>query len=134
MNYEKMTHDDVITKCWVDGTYLLIVALLSRAGVPFERGEVWDDSIHDYRRQLIFPWAKTNEGHIPDVLVGLVHADDLCVFVFKTASWDVRPYPSIETYKFPWDNDDITVFSCPEEFVKTVENYYHQCEHSKEEE
>lgn len=130
---ENMTRNE-LGKNWVDSTFESVVCMLNFARVPYEYGFVRDGmslgrfDASNYTKQLIFPWAKRADGEIPDVVVGFLHADDLTELYGDFRKWDsswlFRPYPSIETYRFPWDDDDVTVFRNPVAFVCKVAEYY----------
>lgn len=103
---------------WVEGTINEIKELLMAKGIPFTESFVKDDGefieLYFYTHQLLFPWC---EG---DVVVGTLHCFDDEVVKGRVSF----TYPSIETYHFPWDEGDITVFNTPEEFVAKLEKYY----------
>lgn len=110
----KLTGDVVAN--WIQSTMDEIKELLRKYEIPFE-----DSWIKGDRQlggvdalQLVFPWC---EG---DVVVGMLHPFD-DVVVRGIADFT---YPSIETYCFPFDNGDITVFKTPEDFVKKLNEFY----------
>ena len=102
---------------WIESTVKEIERLLRQRQIPYENSWTRDDSnmygIY-HTHQLKFPW------HKDDVVVGTLHAFDYEVMN------GLAPlcYPSIETYQFPWDDGDITVFDSPEEFVFKLNDLY----------
>lgn len=86
-----------------------------------------DDEINlDYLTlQFRFPWYE--EG---DVVIGTLHVDDDLAIDCMIELWD-HAYPSIETYGFPWDNGDITVFRSPAEFARVLIQYYRAIQEGK---
>ena len=122
-----MKYSEDTAKRWFDGTFDLICAYLDFAGVPYILGKMrTDGDVTNYTRQICFPWC---EG---DVIVGCVHAIDIDI-LYGSFPWERHPFPSIETYRFPWDNGDITVFDSPIQFVKKIVRYYHLKMAGKEE-
>ena len=103
---------------WIEATVDEIKELLQQEGVPYTDSWIRDDTAYTmgryYTHQILFPWC---EG---DVVIGLLHCLDDDMIGGRV---DLG-YPSIETYHFPWDEGDITVFSTPEEFVKKMKAYY----------
>ena len=100
---------------WVEATVDEIKALLNKAGVPFSDSWTRDFSEYGtYTHQILFEWCRG------DVVIGNLHPKDDDVIDGR----DDLTYPSIETYRFPWDEDDITVFETPEEFVEKVKSFY----------
>ena len=112
---------------WIDSTINEIKTLLDIHKIPYEDGAHGMDNIKGnldvdpayaiVTKQIVFPWCKG------DVVVGTLHTIDDEVITGK-ADICKFPYPSIETYKFPWDQDDITVFDTPAEFVRRLRGYY----------
>lgn len=127
--YKPMSHHDVIS--WVGATADLIEVYLNYYGIPYKRTTTGisvfydqkmrrpEDSFNDntQNQQFTFDWC---EG---DVVIGCMHCTDGYV---QLGTVDIlkHPYPSIETYHFPWDKEDITVFDSPELFVYLLANYY----------
>lgn len=114
----KMTKEEIVN--WIEDTVNEIKELLQKEQIPYTDSWTRDDtSLYPmyppyYTHQLLFPWDKG------DVVIGTLHCfDDDIVLGRKQPG-----YPSIETYRFPWDADDITVFDTPEEFIKTLKDYY----------
>ncbi len=101
---------------WVESTIDEIEELLKKENIPYQHSWTKDGLDHGifFIKQLTFPW------HIGDVVVGTLHAfdDDVIHGIAELR------YPSIETYHFPWDDDDITVFDTPEQFVAKLKNLY----------
>ena len=98
---------------WIDATWNLIQAMLTLAGIPFEKRDN-----HAHCHNLVFPWAKG-----ADVAIGILHSYDEEVQV--NGKNVIRcAYPSIETYGFEWDHGDITIFGTPEEFLKKISGEY----------
>lgn len=114
-----------MVKFWILNTTITIKTFLLLYGIPFEDGhgtEAMDNpNLYQFTNQITFPWC---EG---DVVIGTLHSlDDYRIMKgFDVMDEGIRQlYPSIETYHFPWDHDDITVFGSPEKFIKTIVNYY----------
>ncbi len=119
---------------WIVRTYEELVFELSKVGVPFKMCMDADRLYNDvlmpdtvtesvyWHPQLIFDWGKgkgMNQG--PDVIVGFLHCTD--DYLFKDG--DIQNlYCSIETYRFPFDHGDITVFGTPKECAKAIHEYY----------
>lgn len=106
---------------WIESTVKEIKKLLIQRDIPFE--DSWTRDLSNdklfvesvfYTHQIKFPW------HEGDVLVGTLHVSDDEVI----AGTAPLRYPSIETWNFPWDDGDITVFDSPEEFVFKLYNLY----------
>lgn len=119
------------TKKWIDSTFDLIAVMLDIVGVPYEALE--KPKIEDtdeksgrlamYSKQIIFPWC---DG---DVLVGTLHSlDDMTIYSPANELKRASAYwtPSIESYGFPFDKGDITVYGTPQNFVKKVLKYYEE--------
>ena len=110
----KLTGDVVAN--WIQSTMDEIKELLRKYEIPF--AESWSKGDQQLggadALQLVFPWCKG------DVVVGILHSFDDAV-VRGIADFT---YPSIETYGFPFDNGDITVFKTPEDFVKKLNEFY----------
>lgn len=117
-------------------TYSMVIALLNKAGIPYElresemnsRGRVSEPYIPNGRPSLFyilhidFPWTPKQA----DVAIGTLHCMDDELMFSDTGTVYGHRYPSIETYNFPWDMGDISVFATPEEFVNKVQEYYLQ--------
>ena len=114
---------------YIDTVTMLIRCQLSLLGIPYSLGEDRDSGIEDdghpgniigyyHTKQILFPWT---EG---DVVIGTLHMADDFIVGGKDNWLDRYTYPSIETYKFPWDHGAITVFDKPEYFVKILLEHY----------
>ena len=115
-------------KRFVNAVCEYVICQLQFRGIPYVRREPNDDLTEDverhhyYTRQLVFPWCGG------DVIFGTLHTTD----------WEMvngrrlYQYPSIESYQFPWDNDDVTVFDDPFEFVSLVHELWIKTEKEKE--
>lgn len=116
MNYEEARN-------WVDKTYKEIVDELYDRHIPFKlqaygqapssQNDFKNAMTFYYIRNIKFPWA-TDKA---DVAIGMLHYIDHQVVDRKVE----KPYCSIETFDFPWDGDDVTVFSTPKEFADKVQ-------------
>lgn len=130
-----MKHIEAYTAL-VEATMYVITSQLDMLGIPYEPGydRMSDETMP--ATQLIFPWIEfeTDDGERvhPDVVVGSLHATDVDLCCDATLLFG-NPYPSIETYRFPWDGDDITVFDTPIDFVKEVYDLYIETAGEKEE-
>lgn len=116
-----MMHEES-ARIWIRDTYLTIKTFLLLFHIPYEDGHRSDELLmaHHYTEQILFPWCGG------DVVIGTLHSFDLDRML-KGFSVDEKVdaiFPSIETYGFPWDHGDITVFRSPEKFIKTIVNYY----------
>ena len=108
---------------WVDRTYKEIVDELYDRRIPFKpqaygqapssQNDFKNAMTFYYIRNIKFPWA-TDKA---DVAIGMLHYIDHQVVDGKVE----KPYCSIETFDFPWDGDDVTVFSTPKEFADKVQ-------------
>ena len=115
MNYEEARN-------WVDKTYKEIVDELYDRHIPFKpqaygqapssQNDFKNAMTFYYIRNIKFPWV-TDKA---DVAIGMLHYIDHQVVNGKVE----KPYCSIETFDFPWDGDDVTVFSTPKEFADKV--------------
>ena len=103
----KLTGDVVAN--WIQSTMDEVKELLHKYGIPFE--DSWSKG---NRIQLVFPWC------VGDVIVGNLHSFDDAV-ILGIADFT---YPSIETYGFPFDHGDLTVFDTPKDFVKKLKEFY----------
>ena len=134
----KMTHEELIA--WVQTTFKEICFMLDLLDIPYETGhnnihvdhECYipsdkEDDPKEYNPQIRFPW------HEGDVVVGTLHCFDDDVRL-GGSSILTFPYPSIESFQFPWDEDDITVFSTPAEFVEKIAELYETVESKPTEE
>ena len=103
---------------WVEKTVDEIKELLQQEEIPFNDSWTSDDTAltngRFYKHQILFPW---DEG---DVVVGTLHCWDDDIIAGRVN----LEYPSIETYHFPFDEGDITVFGSPREFVRKLKDYY----------
>ena len=120
----KMTKEEMVN--WIEGAVDEIKELLQKEQIPYTDSWTRDDAVSFptcpyYTHQLLFPW---DNG---DVVIGMLHCADDDIILGKRE----LAYPSIETYRFPWDADDITVFDTPEEFVKALKAYYISKEKTK---
>ena len=110
---------------WIESTVTEIKDLLIAKNIPYEDSRIMDctDFVKDptYTHRIRFPWCHG------DVVVGTQHSCDLSI-IFGDKELD---YPSIETYGFPWDHDDITVFDTPKEFAEELERYYKSVKENK---
>ena len=113
----KMTKDEALR--WVMQTYVDVGILLNQNNIPYEIGVIrYDPGTQGIFStfQYVFPWC---EG---DVVVGTLHAEDDYVI----SGISKQHCPSIETYRFPWDGNDITVFDTPEQFIQNLKTYYEE--------
>ena len=107
---------------WVLVTWKMIQSMLTLAGIPYTIDFYRNYDDHAFRIKPIkwirFPWR--NEC---DVAIGNLHINDTEVQLDgKTV---IRhPYPSIETMGFSWDENDVTVFDSPEEFLVKISGEY----------
>lgn len=119
---------------WINVTMGEIEVLLDIHRIPYLHGSHELDSAKGgidqdpvwavITRQLTFPWCKG------DVVVGTLHLhdNDLVAGIIDICD---SPYPSIDTYNFPWDEGDITMFDSPAEFVKKLREYYSEVNGTK---
>lgn len=118
----------------ISNTTERIKILLDIKDIPYEDGTHELNSFEGYEdedpafavvtKQIRFPWCKG------DVAIGTIHACDTDL-VYGTVGSLKDCYPSIESYGFPWDDDDVTVFGDPESFVAAISEYYKDTTHGK---
>lgn len=118
--------DLIISTCQV------ICNMLSCAHIPYElRTEDMEKhaEIHHLNGKfglhmilhIDFPWSE-NKG---DVAIGTLHmSDDELMHAKDGQNGCGGRWPSIETYKMPWDDGDITVFDNPDDFMDKIQKYY----------
>ena len=112
----KMSKETAVS--WIESTVDEIKSLLEQRRIPYEDSWTKNENMLlsgvFYLHQIKFPW------HEGDVVIGTLHAQDDDVI---NGLVSLR-YPSIESYGFPWDNGDVTVFDIPERFVYELNRLY----------